>query len=155
MNPNFCNKDLYVTYKLDSFFKPYEREDVIAFRLNEKENLIKRIIGVPGDRIRFSDDKVYRNGQLLVEKYLPSTRATQLFAGDKYKNGDEVTVPAGKYLVLGDNRPNSSDSRYFGLIDPNTNAINGKVILVLWPPQRARVFDKYGLYQENECTVRK
>lgn len=155
MQPNFCNKDLYVTYKLDSFFKPYEREDVIAFKHDEKSNYIKRVIGIPGDRIRIEDGKVYRNGMLLNEVYLPEGRQTEIFAGDSVVEGQELVVPKNKYFVMGDNRPNSQDSRYFGVIDQTVNAINGKVVLVLWPPQRFRVFDKYKVFPADECTVHK
>lgn len=83
---------------------------------------VKRIIGVPGDRIRIENNRVYRNGILLDEHYI--------FAGTGTSQGVALlpeVVPADKYIVFGDNREISNDSRYFGLV-PKSELI-GKVIL--------------------------
>ncbi len=153
MEPNFCNSDIYFTYKLDSYFErnPYKKGDVIAFKKDANSNLIKRIVGMPGDRVLIERGRVYINGQMFNEVYLQPNVVTS--ASDYLQEGIETTVPKGKYLALGDNRPVSLDSRDIGPIDPIDNAINGKVILIIWPPMRMRVFDPNAKFPANECKV--
>jgi len=115
-----------VAYKLGS----PERGDVVVFRYPpdpEQVPYIKRIIGLPGDKISIYDGKVYANGQLLVEPYIASAT----------RQGGEWTVPADSLFVMGDNRNNSSDSRSWGMV-PMENVI-GKALVVYWPP------DKWGV----------
>jgi signal peptidase I len=153
MQPNFCNGDIYFTYKLGGLFKPYQHEDVITFKHDESNDYIKRVIGIPGDKIRVEGGKVYRNGELLNEEYLPEGRQTLLNPGDSLYEGSNFVVPEGRYFVMGDNRPHSTDSRYFLSIDPKGfNPIDGKVVLVLWPPKRIRIFDEKNVKPLHECT---
>jgi signal peptidase I len=152
MQPNFCNKDIYLTFKLGYFINPmgYQHDQVIAFKENATTNLIKRVIGIPGDVLTIQEGKVYRNGVLLNEVYLPAGRLT--YPLDKtFIEGVDYTVPQGKYIVFGDNRGNSIDSRDLGAIDPYVNTINGNVFAVLWPPQRMRIFDTQHANAENTC----
>jgi signal peptidase I len=86
-------------------------------------DFIKRVIGVPGDRISCRDGKVYRNGQALEEPYLEPGTPTE--------NCRPLTVPAGKLYVLGDNRTNSEDSRIFGPID--RSSVVGRAFVRIWP----------------------
>lgn len=151
MSPNFCSNDIYITYKLEGYFVPYKREDVIAFKLNETTNYIKRVVGVPGDTIMISDGKVYRNNELLDEIYIPEGRQTYLYNDAFMSDGQEVVVPKGTYFVMGDNRGNSTDSRVIGFIDPAKNPINGKTVAIVWPPQRIRIFDNKSVRPENGC----
>jgi signal peptidase I len=149
MQPNFCNHDIYFTFKLGGSFK---RDTVIAFKHDEANDYIKRIIGLPGDTIRVESGRVYRNGELLNEIYLPESRMTFLNPGDGLLEGVEYTVPEEKFFVMGDNRSHSTDSRYFLAIDPkDANPIDGKVVFVVWPPSRARIFDHQSVKPENEC----
>ncbi len=111
---------------------PYEqvrRGDIVVFRYppNIRETYIKRVIGLPGDRIRMDRKQVYRNGELLTEPY-----TQHIFPGYEPSRDDvpEITVPASKYFALGDNRDNSSDSRLWGFV-PRENII-GKPLVVLW-----------------------
>jgi signal peptidase I len=91
------------------------------------EEFIKRVIGLPGERIDIKDGHVYVNGHELVEPYLPPGTVT-LSNSAKLP----VTLLPGQVWVMGDNRGNSSDSRFFGPIPEKT--IVGRTILRVWPP---------------------
>jgi signal peptidase I len=104
-----------------------QRGDIVVFRAwGQEEDFIKRIVGVPGDRIEVRDDAVYVNGQRLAEPYLD-----QITAGA----GRDETLGEGEYYVLGDNRGNSSDSRLFGSLERED--IVGKALVRYWPPKSA------------------
>ncbi len=110
-----------------------QRGDVVVFASTEDANkdLIKRVVGLPGDRIELRDGKVFVNGEPLEEAYveLPALSASP-----------EETVPPEKYYVLGDNRPDSHDSRYFRSI-PKGN-LRGEVVLRWWPFEEFDFFVK-------------
>ena len=140
---------------ISKYFLPYtpvRRGDIIVFRypMNIQENYVKRVIGTPGDHIHLIDKQVFVNGRKLDEPYavhLPYSvedyrdnfpaappnglvvdRARQMLAANVV-NG-ELVVPAGYYFAMGDNRENSLDSRYWGLV-PRENII-GKPLIVFW-----------------------
>ena len=87
------------------------------------DEYIKRVVGLPGEQVQGKDGRVFVNGQLLDEPYLPPGILTSPFG--------PVTVPEGRLWVMGDNRTNSTDSRGFGTIDVET--IVGRAILKVWP----------------------
>jgi signal peptidase I len=147
------------TGPVSKYLLPYtevKRGDIIVFRypVEIAENYVKRVMGVPGDRIHLEDKMVVLNGKKLVEPYARHTRsyinqyadnfplnppgpdvpprerarAEQMFA-EHVVNG-ELVVPDGFYFAMGDNRDDSSDSRYWGLV-PRENII-GKPILIFW-----------------------
>lgn len=104
-----------------------KRFDVIAFEYADTKYLIKRVIGLPGDKVEYRNNTLYINGEVIEEEFLDGHQ-TEDFS--LVSMGYE-TIPEGKYLVLGDNRENSLDSRSFGLIDEED--ILGKVSLKIWP----------------------
>jgi len=103
-----------------------ERGDMVVFwyPLDRTKSYIKRVIGLPGDRIRIDDGQVYVNGELLVENYVPESYRDNV----SWKSD---VVPAGEYFVLGDHRSSSSDSRSWGFVD--REKIYGKAVFVYWP----------------------
>jgi signal peptidase I len=101
-----------------------ERGDVIVFvPPNNERDYIKRVIGLPGDTVEIREGRVYVNGVALDEPYLKNLINSDMPAR---------TVEEGHYFVMGDNRNNSSDSRSFGAITPQS--IVGRAWLVYWPP---------------------
>ena len=110
-----------------------QRGQVVIFKApnNPDIDYIKRIIGLPGERVMIRNGNVYINAQILDEPYLVDK--TNLFSGSSMKEGIEITVNEDFYFVMGDNRPHSSDSREFGPI-PKSSII-GKAFMRYWPPQ--------------------
>lgn len=106
---------------------PIKRQDIAIFPYPEDPSItfIKRIIGIPNDKIIIKDEIVYINGKELDEpyKFLDSSLPIR---GDDL----ELVVPAGKYFMVGDNRRNSLDSRYWGFVDEKT--IRGTGSIVFW-----------------------
>jgi len=132
-------------------YREVRRGDVIVFKypLDVKTNYVKRVVGVPGDRVRLVDQRVFVNGRALNEPYaihtlpypdhyrdnFPAEPNVQLpeaalrMLRENVVNG-ELVVPAGQYFALGDNRDNSLDSRYWGFV-PRENII-GQPLFVFW-----------------------
>jgi signal peptidase I len=132
-------------------YKDVQRGDIIVFRFPPEpdKDYVKRVIGLPGDRLHMVDKQVYINGRKLDEPYvqhitsyiepyrdnfpgepnmLVSPRGLDMLR-DQVVNG-ELVVPPGQYFAMGDNRDNSLDSRYWGFV-PRDN-IRGKPLIVWW-----------------------
>lgn len=132
-----------VVSKLEYLVGGPQRGDIIVFHppLHEDEYYIKRIIGIPGDKVDLKGGKVFVNGVALEEDYLSEGVRTCLVAQQRECDGDERSfeVPEGKYFVLGDNRNGSSDSRAWydadNKPDPfvDREQIQGKTRVVLYP----------------------
>ncbi|MBR3198514.1 MAG: signal peptidase I [Bacilli bacterium] len=118
------NGEILILKKYD---KNYKRFDVIVFK-NEKDKLIKRVIGLPGESVEYKDNKLYINGKYVKEKFLKNDQQTYDFSLEElgYKK-----IPKNYYFVLGDNRTNSTDSRIIGLI--NSKQITGKSDFIIFP----------------------
>lgn len=142
MYPTFKNKDFLLSYILDvqlssitnSRIRGIRHGDVVVFHspVEEDKLYIKRVIGLPGDRIKLENGAVYFNGEKLDEsEYLDSSVAT--FGGSFLQDGSEVIVEPETYFVMGDNRPYSSDSRAWGML--SSNKLIGRSMLRFYPPQ--------------------
>lgn len=140
MEPTFDNGDYILTSKISYKLHEQKQGDVIVFKSpkNPEVDFIKRIIALPGQRVRIINSEVYVNNELVGESYISAP--TMLFEGGFIKNGIEETVPEGYLFVMGDNRPRSSDSREFGFI-PVKDVI-GKVFFRYFPPQKFGVMDQ-------------
>ncbi len=111
-------------------FSPPEQEDIIVFKypVDPKIDYIKRVVGIAGDRIEIKDKKVYINGELYKTeqaKYL-----TNIILKSNRDNYGPVTVPANSLFVMGDNRDNSLDSRFWGFV--NYKMVKGKAFIIYW-----------------------
>jgi len=137
MYPSFSSGEFLLTNKISYRFNDPKRGEVIVFKAPPSEpcaeiecEYIKRIIGMPGDRVMVSSGLIYVNGEQLNESdYLPKDYVTN--SGSFLIEGAEKTVPEGYYLPMGDNRPYSRDGREFGPI--SKEAIVGKAWLRYWP----------------------
>ncbi len=137
MYPYFHNKDIVLLYKLAYRNQLPKRGDIVVFTTDKmKGHFVKRVIALPGEEVMVFNGQVYINGIPLDESsYLPEYVYTNpdffLFEGRRF------IVPKGHVIVMGDNRPNSTDSRRWGPIP--LDRIEGKVVMLVFPFSRARV----------------
>lgn len=122
------NQEVLILNKAKYHLFDVERGDIISFAYADTKYLIKRVIGMPGDTVKVIDNKLYINDQLYDEEYLSDGVVTNDFS--LMELGYEK-IPEDKYLVLGDNRENSLDSREIGLV--NEKDIIGKISFRIWP----------------------
>lgn len=137
MFPTFKDGEYVLTDKVTFRTRRPIWGDVIVFKapINENFDFVKRVIGVPGDKIMVSGGKVFINGKPLNEVYLPSEYTTA--AGQFLHEGTEYTIPEGSVFALGDNRDHSSDSRDWGPV-PDKNII-GRAFFRYWPTSKMGV----------------
>ncbi|MBI2611284.1 signal peptidase I [Candidatus Gottesmanbacteria bacterium] len=130
MNPSYKDGQYYVAkvvYSSDTI----NRYDVVVFQAPDNKDIdyFKRVIGLPGEKVMIQGGQVYINGKKLDDsKYLPPNITTM--GGTFLPEDNEVTIPSGHYFVLGDNRPNSADSRFIGFIP--RESITGKITFCYW-----------------------
>ncbi len=130
MQETLNNNDVVILDKISYRFSDIKRGDIVALYYADTKFLIKRVVGLPGETIRYQNNTLYINGVMYNENYLNSDVVTDDF--DLNSLGVSV-IPKDMYLVLGDNRGNSMDSRdkNVGLIKREN--IIGKVRLRIWP----------------------
>ena len=145
MVPTFQDKEFLLTDKLSYSFGTPQRGDVVVFKAPPSEacavdecEYIKRVIGLPGDRVMVKGGQVYLNGQLLNQSWLPSDFVSD--PGSFNAEGVEKAVPDGMYLCFGDNRSHSRDGREFGPI--KRELIIGKAFFKYWPPAAIGIVPK-------------
>jgi signal peptidase I len=126
MMPSLDDQERIFINKFVYRIEPIQREDIVVFRYprDPQKSFIKRVIGVAGDHVRIIDGRVYLNGKLLVEDYVP-----RIYRDDR--SYPDVVVPPDAYFVLGDHRSLSNDSRDFGPVD--SSYIYGKAVFGYWP----------------------
>lgn len=127
MDPTLDNNQVLLLNKFDD---SYERFDVVVFN-HSTGKLVKRIIGLPGDNIYYKNNQLYINNNVTDEPFDRKTTKDFNLTDIGYD-----TIPEGKYFVLGDNRIDSLDSRYIGLIDKED--IEGVVKLSLFPLKKVK-----------------
>lgn len=132
MTPTLKEGDILLVSKLS---KKYQRNEIVTVIVNDK-NYVKRIIGLPGEEIHYLKGVLYINGTGYKEEFLSEKVITNNFMFVDICNENDCPdgkIPEGKYLVLGDNRTESTDSRdpSFGLI--SEEQIIGKAIFRIWP----------------------
>jgi signal peptidase I len=122
-----------------------KRRDVVVFKYPEEpeRDFIKRVIGLPGETVEVREKRVYINGQPLVEPYVhylepPAAPSSlhEVTSFDVRERYGPVTVPPGQYFVMGDNRDNSQDSRYWGFLP--RNYVKGKALFIFWSYESER-----------------
>ncbi len=139
MEPTFMDHEYLIIDELSYRLHQPHRGEVVVFKYpnNQQEYFLKRLIGLPGERVKISENKVtiYNNehpeGLVLDETYIPKDVVTE----------GEVNVSLSKdqYFVMGDNRENSFDSRRFGKVD--SSLIVGRTWLRGWPLNRVQIFE--------------
>jgi len=138
MYSTFKNGEYILTNLIALKTNGIERGDVIVFQAppDHEKDFIKRVIGLPGETVLLKGGYVYINGKKLDESaYLSSDVKT--YGGAFLKDNQPYTIPPDNYIVMGDNRPFSSDSREWGLL--TTKAIIGKSFFVYWPVNHTRI----------------
>lgn len=149
MQPNFNNGERMIINKLIYDFRDPKRFEVIVFLAPEGKDFIKRVIGLPGDKIRVDGDNVYINGEPISEPYIQAEIDLAATEGRIYNSSivsitEEVTVPEDSLFVMGDNRPRSKDSRFSDVGFVGFDAIVGRADVVYWPLSSFRLIKHYG-----------
>ena len=137
MENTLQNNDFLIASKISYRLHDPQRGDIVIFKPSNDaaHDYIKRIIAVPGDKLKITHAQVTVNGHLLKEDYLPEPWTWT----DTWNQGVEDTVPPGKYFVMGDNRNHSTDSRFLGY-QPKDQFL-GKAWVRIWPLNTLTVFN--------------
>lgn len=128
MEPNFHTKEFIIVNRWKYNFRQPERGDVVVLKFPgdpEHKKYIKRLIGLPGEKVEIWNGIIYINDNKLIESYLPAKTMT-------YPNVNRQ-LGQDDYFLLGDNRPNSSDSRVWGIAPKRV--LIGRAWLIVWPPE--------------------
>lgn len=130
MNPTLTNGDSLWIDKLAYHIGDPKRFDVIVFMYDDDTSYVKRIIGLPGETVQIDiEGKIYINGQLLIENY-----GKEVIDSSKIGRAIQpVLLGEDEYFVMGDNRNNSSDSRYADVGNVSRESIVGKAVLRIYP----------------------
>ena len=135
MDPTLKDGDRVLVSKLSYKISSVSRNDIVLLDVHGK-SFVKRVIGLPGEKIEYMDGFLFVNDEPFKESYLNQDVVTYNFMFSdicSLEDCPDGKIPEGKYMVMGDNRPESNDSRdkSFGLVDKSD--IKGKVIFRVWP----------------------
>lgn len=142
MIPNFIDGERLIAEKVSIKYKPLTRGEVVVFQdpnSTIRRLLIKRVVGLPGEAIKLSNGLVYINGEKLDEPYLDSNVPTNVLKNGLIKENEEYPIAQNTYILLGDNREQSTDSRYFGSV--KKDSIIGRVFLIYYPINKIRLVE--------------
>ena len=139
MHPYLLDREQIIAEKLSIKFDPIKRGEVIIFwhPKTKSDLLIKRVIGLPGEIIKIQNGFVFIDGSKLEEPYLTGTVVTR--EGDFLAEGQEHKIAEDYYIVMGDNRSESTDSRYWGPVQKET--IIGRALAVFYPLDNIRLLN--------------
>ncbi len=134
MEPTLMINDRIIVSKISYRLHEPERGDIVVFKfpLDTKRDFVKRLIAKGGETVEIRDSKLYINNKLVPEKYLPEGLVMNEDFGP-------VRVPEDSYLMMGDNRNNSDDSRKWGPLPKDL--IIGKAVMIYWPLQHVRLIN--------------
>ena len=134
MEPTLYTGERLLVDKISYRLHPARRGDIVVFRnpRNQREDYIKRVVAVGGDVVEIRLGKLYLNDQPISEPYV--------FRDGISSYGPQV-IPPGFLFVMGDNRPNSRDSRFFGPIPQGL--VRGRALVVFWPPSRMQLLTSH------------
>ena len=141
MIPNFHDGEYVLADKISYKFTTPKRGDVVIIvaPYNHDEDYIKRVVGLPGESVTVVEGKVYVNFEELKEDY--ASAVTTIWDVEAVlQEAKDYTIPSGKYLVMGDNRPHSFDGRNFGAVP--LDMIVGKAVFRIWPPRDFGIIPK-------------
>src|SRR6266849_5731369 len=129
MMPSLDDQERIFINKFVYRLEPIQRGDIVVFRYprDPAKSFIKRVIALAGDHVKIDDGRVYLNGKLVAEDYVPR-------AYEDDRSYPEVVVPPDSYFVLGDHRSLSNDSRDFGPVE--SSFIYGKAVFGYWPMEK-------------------
>lgn len=143
MQPNLHDRDHMIVNKFSYYLHEPDRFDIVVFHESRKKDFIKRVIGLPGEKVQYKDDTLYIDGKKVEEPFLQGEKAEKdtngPLTGDfklEELPGEYEKVPEDHVLVLGDNRKNSTDSRIIGTIP--IESIVGKANFTYWPLNRIK-----------------
>lgn len=137
MEPNFYDHEYLIIDEISYRFNDPDRGDIVVFKYPKDPNqyFIKRVIGLPGEKVEIKDGRVFIDNQPLVEDYLADDVLTRL----PLRGYGDLTLADGEYFLLGDNRDQSLDSRHFGPV--SRDFVIGRTWLRGWPFNRLTIFN--------------
>lgn len=139
MQPNFYTGERLIVNELIYSIRKPKHGEVIVFHAPEGKDYIKRVIALPGEKVKVENNKVYVNGVALDEDYVREAVAEAAQRGEIYNTPDysEQTVPEGTFFAMGDNRPQSHDGRAIG--PQPFSKIVGRADFIFWPLKQIKL----------------
>lgn len=139
MFPTLHNNEQLVADKASLKFNKLKRGEIVVFKHPDNQNrlLVKRVIAIAGDKLKIDNGDLYINGSYVPEPYLNEPHQTK--GGKIIGQNNEITVPKSTYVLMGDNRNNSNDSRDFGYVWEGN--IVGRAFMVYYPLDKIRIIE--------------
>lgn len=134
MNPTLIEGDRLFINKIGMYIGDIDRLDIVVFKGKNNTHYIKRVVGMPGDRLQFKNNHLYINGELVSENYVIEDGFQRDMTLDTLYGYEKI--PENYYFVLGDNRPNSMDSRQRSIGLVHESKILGASNVIVWPLNR-------------------